>query len=50
MEEHATASLLPELMSEGCKILTADQVMEGIPEMIHEMQVGGNVPRWHQTR
>jgi urease subunit gamma len=28
-----------ELMSDGGKILTRDQVMEGIPEMIHEMQV-----------
>jgi urease subunit gamma len=28
-----------ELMSEGGKILTRDQVMEGISEMIHEIQV-----------
>jgi urease subunit gamma len=28
-----------DLMSEGGKILTRDQVMEGIPEMIHEIQV-----------
>ncbi|CCE10660.1 Urease subunit gamma (Urea amidohydrolase subunit gamma) [Bradyrhizobium sp. STM 3843] len=28
-----------DLMSESGKILTRDQVMEGIPEMIHEMQV-----------
>ncbi len=28
-----------ELMSESGKILTREQVMEGIPEMIHEMQV-----------
>jgi len=27
------------LMSEGGKILTRDQVMEGIPEMIHEVEV-----------
>jgi urease subunit gamma len=32
------------LMSEGGKILTADQVMEGIPEMIHEMQVEATFP------
>jgi urease subunit gamma len=33
-----------ELMSEGGKILTRDQVMEGIPEMIHEMQVEATFP------
>jgi urease subunit gamma len=33
-----------ELMSEGGKILTRDQVMEGIPQMIHEMQVEATFP------
>ena len=33
-----------ELMSEGGKILTRDQVMEGISEMIHEMQVEATFP------
>ena len=33
-----------ELMSEGGKLLTRDQVMEGIPEMIHEMQVEATFP------
>jgi urease subunit gamma len=28
-----------ELMSESGRVLTQDQVMEGIPEMIREMQV-----------
>jgi urease subunit gamma len=28
-----------ELMSESGRVLTRDQVMEGIPEMIREMQV-----------
>lgn len=28
-----------ELMSEGRKILTADDVMDGVPEMIHEIQL-----------
>src|SRR5215470_16746293 len=28
-----------ELMSESGKLLRRDQVMDGIPEMIHEMQV-----------
>jgi len=30
---------VPQLTSEGAKILTRDQVMDGISEMIHEMQV-----------
>jgi urease subunit gamma len=33
-----------DLMSEGGKILTRDQVMEGIPEMIHEIQVEATFP------
>jgi urease subunit gamma len=33
-----------ELMSESGKILTKDQVMEGISEMIHEMQVEATFP------
>ena len=33
-----------ELRSESGKILTRNQVMEGIPEMIHEMQVEGTFP------
>lgn len=33
-----------ELMSGGGKILTRDQVMEGIPEMLHEMQVEATFP------
>jgi len=33
-----------ELMSESGKVLTRDQVMEGISEMIHEMQVEGTFP------
>ncbi|MBR0858279.1 urease subunit gamma [Bradyrhizobium liaoningense] len=28
-----------DLMSESGQVLTRDQVMEGVPEMIHEMQV-----------
>ena len=32
------------LMSESGKLLTRDQVMEGIPEMIHEMQVEATFP------
>jgi urease subunit gamma len=32
------------LMSESGKVLTRDQVMEGISEMIHEMQVEATFP------
>ena len=33
-----------ELMSEGAKVLTRDQVMDGIPEMIHDVQVEATFP------
>ncbi|MEH7304795.1 urease subunit gamma [Neobacillus drentensis] len=33
-----------ELMSEGTKILSCDDVMEGIPEMIHDIQVEATFP------
>jgi len=33
-----------ELMSGSGRILTQDQVMEGIPEMVHEMQVEATFP------
>jgi urease subunit gamma len=33
-----------ELMAESGKLLARDQVMEGIPEMIHEMQVEATFP------
>jgi urease subunit gamma len=32
------------LMTYGAQILTRDDVMEGIPEMIHEVQVEGTFP------
>jgi urease subunit gamma len=44
MENARDGKSVAELMSEGGKILTADQVMEGIPEMIHEMQVEAIFP------
>ena len=28
-----------QLMSEGCTILSADEVMDGVAEMLHEVQV-----------
>jgi urease subunit gamma len=33
-----------ELMSAGAEVLRRDQVMEGIPEMIHDVQVEATFP------
>ena len=33
-----------ELMQDGAGVLTRDQVMSGIPEMIHEIQVEATFP------
>src|SRR5262245_61981214 len=33
-----------ELMSDSCKVLRRDQVMEGVPEMIPEMQAEATFP------
>ena len=33
-----------ELMAEGATVLTRDQVMDGIPEMIHDVQVEATFP------
>ena len=33
-----------ELMQAGAGVLTRDQVMEGIPEMIHDIQVEATFP------
>jgi urease subunit gamma len=33
-----------ELMQAGAEVLTRDQVMDGIPEMIHEIQVEATFP------
>ena len=33
-----------DLMSLGAQVLTRDDVMEGVPEMIHEIQVEGTFP------
>jgi urease subunit gamma/beta len=50
LKERAKADPFAELMSESGKILTRDQVMEGIPEMIHEMQVEATFSGQHQAR
>jgi urease subunit gamma len=33
-----------DLMEAGAKVVTRDQVMEGIPEMIHDVQVEATFP------
>lgn len=33
-----------ELMSAGCEVLTRDDVMEGVPEMVDEIQVEATFP------
>jgi len=33
-----------ELMTEGAHVLRRDQVMEGVPEMIHDIQVEATFP------
>jgi len=33
-----------ELMAEGANVVTREQVMEGVPEMIHDIQVEATFP------
>ena len=44
MERARDGTSVAELMSEGGKVLSREQVMEGIPEMIHDMQVEATFP------
>ena len=44
MERARDGASVAELMSESNKILNREQVMEGIPEMIHSMQVEATFP------
>ena len=44
MEGARDGKTVAELMSDGRSILTRDQVMDGIPEMIHEIQVEATFP------
>jgi urease gamma subunit len=44
LEEIRNGRTVAELMSLGTKILTVDDVMEGVPEMIAEIQVEGTFP------
>lgn len=44
MEGAREGKTVAELMSYGRTILTAEDVMEGIPEMIHDVQVEATFP------
>jgi urease gamma subunit len=44
MEGARDGKSVAALMSEGTKILTSEDVMEGIPEMIHDIQVEATFP------
>jgi urease gamma subunit len=44
MEGARDGKTVADLMSSGAEVLTRDQVMEGIPEMIHEVQVEATFP------
>src|SRR5262245_34917572 len=44
MEGARDGKSVAELMSEGGKVLSREQVMEGIAEMIHEVQVEATFP------
>ncbi|NHC40561.1 urease subunit gamma [Bacillus sp. MM2020_1] len=44
MEGARDGKSVAELMSEGSKILSSEDVMEGIPEMIHDIQIEATFP------
>jgi urease subunit gamma len=44
LEEIRNGKTVAELMRLGTKVLTVDDVMEGVPEMISEIQVEGTFP------
>jgi len=44
MESARDGKTVAEIMSSGTKILSRDQVMEGVPEMIAEVQVEATFP------
>ncbi len=44
MEGARDGRSVAELMSEGAKVLIRDQVMEGIPEMIREVEMEATFP------
>jgi urease subunit gamma len=44
LEEIRNGKTVAELMSLGSQLLRPEDVMEGVPEMIHEIQVEGTFP------
>ena len=44
MEGARDGRTVAELMRDGAAVLTRDQVMDGIPEMIHDVQVEATFP------
>ena len=44
MESARDGKSVADIMSTGTTILTREQVMEGVPEMIHEVQVEATFP------
>src|SRR5215469_982670 len=44
LEEIRNGKTVAELITLGTKILTSEDVMEGVAEMIHEIQVEGTFP------
>jgi urease subunit gamma len=44
MEAARDGKTVADIMSTGTKILSRDQVMDGVPEMIHEVQVEATFP------
>ena len=44
MEGARDGKSVAEMMAYGTTLLTRDQVMEGVPEMIHEVQVEATFP------
>jgi urease subunit gamma len=44
MEGARDGKSVAEMMSYGTTLLTRDQVMDGVPEMIHEVQVEATFP------
>jgi len=44
MEAARDGKTVAEIMNSGTKILTRDQVIEGVAEMIHEVQVEATFP------
>ncbi|MDO4944322.1 MAG: urease subunit gamma [Ruminococcus sp.] len=44
MEKAREGMTAAELMNYGTKLLTADDVMDGVPEMIHEIQIESTMP------